>query len=59
MTDKDVVFVTREEDLAARDEALAELNLTWEELQKQANSGEFVSERARAVWDAFGELAPA
>lgn len=59
MTDNDVVFVTKEEDLAARNEALAELNLTWEELQEQAATGDFVSERARAVWDAFGELAPA
>lgn len=59
MTDNDVVFVTPEEDLSARDEALEELGLTWEALKEQARTGQFTSERAREVWDAFGELASA
>lgn len=59
MTDNDVQFVTSEQDLAARDEALAQLGLTWEALKEQARTGNFSSERARAVWDAFGELTPA
>jgi hypothetical protein len=59
VTDNDVVFVTTEEDLKARDEALQELGLTWEALKEQARTGSFVSERAHEVWDAFGELTPA
>ena len=59
MTDSDVEFVTSEQDLKAREEALAQINLTWEALKEQARTGAFSSERARAVWDAFGELTPA
>lgn len=59
VADNDVVFVTPEEDLQARDEALRELSLTWEALREQARTGVFIPERAREVWDAFGELTPA
>lgn len=59
MTDQDIIFVSSEDDLAARDAALAEIGLTYEELREQARSGQFTTERARALWDAFGELATA
>lgn len=54
----DVQFVNAQEDLQARDRALAVIGLTYEQLKEQAATNDFVSERARALWDAFGELTP-
>lgn len=59
MTDSDIIFVSAEEDQAARDAALKELGLSFEELVEQARTGQFKSERARMLWDAFGEFAAA
>lgn len=59
VTDSDIEFVTVAEDEEARDRALAEIGLSYDQLKEQAEADAFVSERARALWDAFGELSPA
>jgi hypothetical protein len=49
----DVEIATREDVDRSVDEALASLDLSFEELKRQAARGRFSSERARLVWMAI------
>lgn len=46
----DVIVLNDDEIRVAVENALAEADCTWEELQAQAAEGCFVSERARRTW---------
>ncbi len=48
--DADVIVLNDDEIRVAVENALAEADCTWEELQAQAAEGCFVSERARRTW---------
>lgn len=48
--DTDVIVLNDDEIRVAIENALAEADCTWEELQAQAAEGCFVSERARRTW---------
>jgi hypothetical protein len=54
----EVIQMSRVEYERARDAALAELGLTYDELAAQARSGRFQSLRARKLWLAIGRRAP-
>lgn len=54
----EVIEVSRAEYRRARDTALRELGLTYEELAAQARSGRFSSLRARKLWLAIGRRSP-
>lgn len=54
-----VDIATSEEIQTAVTNALDDLGLTFEELRQQAESGRFGSEKARMVWFAIRDLAPA
>lgn len=46
----DVEFASVDDVRAGVERALAELGLTYEELEAQAKAGQFSSERARLTW---------
>ena len=48
--DTDVIVLNDDEIRIAVENALAQADCTWEELQAQAAEGCFVSERARRTW---------
>lgn len=48
--DIEVIVLNDDEIRVAVENALAEADCTWEELQAQAAEGCFVSERARRTW---------
>jgi hypothetical protein len=50
----EVIEVSQGEYRRAREAALRELGLTYEELAAQARSGRFTSLRARKLWLAIG-----
>lgn len=56
MDDDVVIEVTREEWLAGARRALANLGLTYAELERQArhNGGDFVSAQAHVLWVSIG-----
>jgi hypothetical protein len=54
----EVIQMSRLEYERARDAALAELGLTYDELAAQARTGRFSSLRARKLWLAIGRRAP-
>jgi hypothetical protein len=55
-SDVEVIEVSQAEYRRAREAALKELGLTYEELAAQARSGRFTSLRARKLWLAIGRL---
>lgn len=55
--DTEVIEVSQAEYRRARESALRELGLTYEELAAQARSGRFSSLRARKLWLAIGRRA--
>jgi hypothetical protein len=59
MTDEDFHYVSDEEFQQALSKALADLNLTFDDLQRQADADDFASEKARWLWDAVGDLSAA
>lgn len=54
----EVIKMSRSEYERARDAALKELGLTYDELAAQARAGRFTSLRARKLWLAIGRRAP-
>jgi hypothetical protein len=54
----EVIEVSRAEYKRARDAALRDLGLTYEELAAQARTGRFTSVRARKLWLAIGRRQP-
>ncbi|MDR2984497.1 MAG: hypothetical protein LBV34_06620 [Nocardiopsaceae bacterium] len=54
----EVIQMSRLEYERARDAALDELGLTYDELAAQARTGRFSSLRARKLWLAIGRRAP-
>lgn len=53
----EVIEVSQGEYRRARESALRDLGLTYEELAAQARSGRFTSLRARKLWLAIGRRA--
>ncbi len=56
--DPTVEVVTSQQVEAAIRAALASIHLTRRQLEEQARSGRFSSERARLVWSAIQSVAP-
>jgi hypothetical protein len=54
--DVEVIEVSQAEYRRAREAALKELGLTYDELAAQAREGRFTSLRARKLWLAIGRL---
>ncbi len=54
--DVEVIEVSQAEYRRAREAALRELGLTYEQLAEQARAGRFTSLRARKLWLAIGRL---
>lgn len=52
--DETVIVVTAEEFRASAEHALAELGLTYAELEEQARERDFTSARAHALWVSIG-----
>jgi hypothetical protein len=53
-----VEVITRDEVATAVRDALRQLHLSMEELERQARTGRFTSTRARLVWSAIHDFAP-
>lgn len=52
--DETVIVVSAEEFRAAAEQALAELGLTYAELEEQASQRDFTSAQAHALWVSIG-----